>query len=111
VTERIRFHLDEHVDPDMARALRRHGIDVTTTVEAGLRTRSDLAQMSYIREQNRVLITHDADFLRTAGKTYDHPGIVFIDRTTRTLGEMIRSLMLLYEILTPEDMSGRVEYL
>ena len=38
MTERIRFHLDEHVDPDVARALRRYGIDVTTTVETGLRT-------------------------------------------------------------------------
>ena len=41
--ERIRFHLDEHVDPDVARALRRYGIDVTTTVEAGLCTQSDEA--------------------------------------------------------------------
>ena len=28
MAERIKFHLDEHVDPDIARALRRHGIDV-----------------------------------------------------------------------------------
>lgn len=49
MAERIRFHLDEHVDPDIARALRRHGIDVTTTVEAGLRTRSDPAQLTFIR--------------------------------------------------------------
>jgi len=41
MAERIRFHLDEHVDPDIARALRRHGTDVTTTVEAGLRTQSE----------------------------------------------------------------------
>jgi hypothetical protein len=40
--ERIRFRFDEHVDPDVARALRRCGIDATTTVEAGLRTQSDL---------------------------------------------------------------------
>jgi hypothetical protein len=38
MTDRLRFHLDEHIDPDVARALRRYGIDVTTTVEAGLRT-------------------------------------------------------------------------
>jgi len=27
------FHLDEHVVPDIARALRRHSIDVTTMKE------------------------------------------------------------------------------
>lgn len=32
----IRFHLDEHVDPAIADGLRRHGIDVTTTLDAGL---------------------------------------------------------------------------
>jgi hypothetical protein len=38
---RIRFHLDEQVDVAIARALRRYGVDITTTVEAGLRTASD----------------------------------------------------------------------
>jgi hypothetical protein len=37
MADRIRFHLDEHVDPAIATALRRAGIDVTTTNEAGLR--------------------------------------------------------------------------
>jgi hypothetical protein len=43
---RIRFHLDERVDVAIARALRRHGVDVTTTVEAGLRTASDEEQLA-----------------------------------------------------------------
>jgi hypothetical protein len=36
MADQIRFHLDEHVDPDIARALRQHGIDVTTTSEMNL---------------------------------------------------------------------------
>jgi uncharacterized protein DUF5615 len=47
--DRIRFHLDEHVDPAIATALRRAGIDVTTTIEAGLRTKSDEAQLQFAR--------------------------------------------------------------
>ena len=35
----MRFHLDEHVPHAIAEGLRRRGIDVTTTVEAGLRMR------------------------------------------------------------------------
>lgn len=66
MTDRIRFHLDEHLDPDIARALRRYGIDVTTTVEAGLRTQSDFAQLDFATREQRVLVTHDADFLRLA---------------------------------------------
>lgn len=29
----IRFHLDEHIDPAVAAALRRVGVDVTTTMK------------------------------------------------------------------------------
>ena len=111
MTDRIRFHLDEHIDPDVARALRRYGIDVTTTVEAGLRTRSDLAQLEFATREQRVLVTHDADFLRLADRIPQHTGIAYSTRTARSLGEMIRSLILIYEVLTPEEMTGRVEYL
>ena len=33
----LSFHLDEHMHPAIAAGLRRRGIDVTTTFEAGLR--------------------------------------------------------------------------
>ena len=32
-------------------------------------------------------------------------------KTARTMGEIIRTLILLYEVLTPEDMAGKVEFL
>ncbi len=111
MSDRIRFHLDEHIDPDVARALRRYGIDVTTTVEVGLRTQSDLAQLDFATREHRVLVTHDADFLRLADRVPQHAGIAYCTRPTRSLGEMIRSLILIYEILTPDEMPGRVEFL
>jgi hypothetical protein len=46
----MRFHLDEHVDFAIARGLRRRGIDVTTTVDAGLRTASDLRHIEFGRQ-------------------------------------------------------------
>ena len=57
MAERIRFHLDEHVDPDIARALHRYGIDVTTTVESGLRTQRDEVQWAFINQERRVMVT------------------------------------------------------
>lgn len=111
MAERIRFHLDEHIDPDVARALRRHGIDVTTTTEARLRTRSDADQWEYVFVQDRVIVTHDADFLRLASTTPAHSGIAYCRMGSRSLGDMIRSLILMYEVLSPEEMRGQVEYL
>ncbi len=111
MAEHIRFHLDENVDPDIARALWRYGIDVTTTLEIGLRTQSDAAQLGFIRQQGRVIVTHDTDFLRLASRGRDHPGVVYCIKTAHSVGDIIRALILIYEVLTPEEMVGRVEYL
>lgn len=109
--ERIRFHLDESVDPDVALALRGYGIDITTTFEVGMRGQPDAAQMAHVQREHRVLITHDSDFLRFAGQERNHPGIVYCERLRRSLGDIIRGVVLIYEVLTPVEMVGRVEYL
>jgi predicted nuclease of predicted toxin-antitoxin system len=109
--EKIRFHLDEHVDANIASALRRYGIDVTTTVEAGLRTMDDNAQLEYARAERRVVVTHDPDFLDLARRSKDHAGIAYCKMKARSIGEIIRTLILIYEVLTPEEMAGHIEYL
>lgn len=69
--DRVRFHPDESVDLAVARALRRHGVDVATTPETGLRTASDKRQLEFA----------------------------------------VRSLILMYEVLAPEEIRGHVEFL
>lgn len=87
-------------------------MDVTTTVEAGLRSATDQAQLDFAIAQHRVIVTGDADFLRLASATpaADHPGIVVCHRQSLSLREMIRGLMLIYEVLTPEEMANHIEY-
>jgi predicted nuclease of predicted toxin-antitoxin system len=97
--ERIRFRFDEHVDPDVARALRRCGIDATTTVEAGLRTQSDLAHWEFAHRERRVVLTHDAGFLRTASRQQDHYGLTYCHKTARTIGEIIRTQNFIHHTL------------
>ena len=60
----IRFHLDENCDPKIAVGLRKYGIDVTTTVDAGLLHALDEDQIAYAHPEDRVIFTQDADFLR-----------------------------------------------
>lgn len=111
MAERIRFHLDEHIDLDVARGLRRYGIDVTTTQEMGLRTSPDQAQLEYAQRERRVIVTHDADFLRFARRATDHPGIAYCPMGKRSVGDILRSLIVLYEVYCAEEIEGRVEYL
>jgi predicted nuclease of predicted toxin-antitoxin system len=107
----IRFHLDEHVNPDVADGLRRRGVDVTTSADAGLRGAVDTAHVGYIVSQRRVIFTNDSDFLRLHDGGIEHPGIVYCHQQSRSVGEIIRGLVLIWEALEPEDMQNRVEFL
>lgn len=109
--ERIRFHLDENVDPDIALALRRAGIDVMTSQEANLLAKSDMAQLDFARMQSRILITHDDDFLILNSQGTNHSGIAYCQKNAKPIGYIIRMLILLYEVATPEEMRGQIEYL
>ncbi|MDQ2921814.1 MAG: DUF5615 family PIN-like protein [Acidobacteriota bacterium] len=92
--DRIRFHLDEHVDPAVAIALRRAGIDVTTTNETGLRAKDDKTHLNFARDQNRVIVTRDQDFLRLVSGAANHPGIVYYTGS-QSLREIIEGLILI----------------
>lgn len=111
MSARIKFHLDEHIKTAIAYELRRQGIDVTTTVEAKLRTASDESQLEYATQEGRVLVTHDDDFLRLSNDNTNHAGIAYCHQESRSVGEIIKTLILIYEVYTVEDMRGRIEYL
>src|SRR5437868_15188926 len=68
----IRFHLDECCDPAIADGLRRRNIDVTTLQETGLLEAEDEEQAAYGLAQDRVVFTHDADFLRLQATGVPH---------------------------------------
>jgi predicted nuclease of predicted toxin-antitoxin system len=94
----IRFHLDECCDPAIADGLRRRAIDVTTSREAGLIEAEDQQQAAYGLAKSRVVITHDADFLRIQAAGVPHAGIVYRAKDTLSPGEMIKRLVLIWEI-------------
>ena len=110
MVDRIRFHFDEHVDPAVAIALRRAGIDVVTTNEAGLRAASDESHLNYARTEGRVIVTRDQDFLRLANLSMGHAGIAFYT-ATQSLREIIEGLILIHEVMTVDEMVGNIEYL
>jgi predicted nuclease of predicted toxin-antitoxin system len=107
----IRFHLDEHVDPAVAGGLRRRGIEVTTTADAGLSGEDDPVHIAFANSQQRVICTSDSDFLRLHGENIAHPGIAYYHQQERSVGELIRALELLWEVLEPDEMRNRVEFM
>jgi len=106
----IRFHLDENCDPRIAAGLRLHGVDVTTTPEAGLFHKRDEEQLAYAVSQARVLVTQDTDFLRFAAAGEETVGVAYYPAQERSIGEVVRALLLIWEVYEPEEMRNRVEF-
>jgi predicted nuclease of predicted toxin-antitoxin system len=107
----IRFHLDENCPRALAVGLRRRGIDVTSTPEAGLLEATDEVQTAHALSEGRVIFTQDEDFLAIHASGTPHTGIVYCKKDTRGIGEIIRGLILIWEVYDPDDMAGRIEYL
>ena len=107
----IRFHLDENCAKAIAQGLARRAIDVTTTPEAGLKGVTDEPQLARCLAELRVLFTQDHDFLRLDAAGIQHAGIAFCAKDTKSIGEIIQRLVLMWEVLEPAEMSGQVEYL
>ncbi|MGE0537928.1 MAG: DUF5615 family PIN-like protein [Pirellulales bacterium] len=95
----------------MAAGLRRRGIDVTTTSEAGLISASDEDQFEYARRTGRVFVTFDRGFLSIAKSQQDHPGVAYQFAGAAGIGELIRKLELIWEVLDAAEIAGRVEFL
>ncbi len=108
---RIRFHLDENVSNAVAEGLGRRGINVTTTPEVELMGATDEAQIAFALAQQRIIFTQDDDFLRLHQAKVAHPGIVYCHQGSRSIGEIIKALALIWEWVEPEDMVGQVEFI
>jgi predicted nuclease of predicted toxin-antitoxin system len=107
----IRFHLDEHCPSALAAGLRRQGVDVTTTPEAGLVGATDEQQLGFACTNNRVIFTQDSDFLAINATGVEHPGIVYCHQRKYAVGELVQMLVLVWEVYGPEELRNRVEYI
>jgi hypothetical protein len=60
--------------------------------------------------EGRVVVTQDADFLRLHAAGHPHGRIVYAPQQT-AVGTIVRGLMLIHDVLTPEDMANHVEFI
>ncbi|MBZ5632714.1 MAG: DUF5615 family PIN-like protein [Acidobacteriia bacterium] len=95
----------------VAAGLRRRGIDVTTAAAEELTGASDTDQLSFATQSGRVLVTQDADFLRLHQAGVVHAGIAYCRQGSISIGEMLRRLVPVHNLMTAEEMQTRVEYL
>lgn len=109
--DRIKFHLDENISQAIANGLRRRGIDVTTTPEESLIGKLDEDQLAFAISKKRVIFTQDTDFLKLHHQSVSHYGIAYCHQKSKSIGEIVQGLVLIWQVLEVDEMINHLEYL
>ena len=107
----LRFYLDENIPTEIARQLRRSGIDAVSALDEGQLGASDPSQLRRATAIGCVLCTHDQDFLRLAAEGAEHAGIVFAQQATSSIGGWVRALRSLHTRMKADQARNRVFFL
>jgi hypothetical protein len=113
----FRLYLDEDSQAvALAEALRRAGLDVLRSQEAGMDRTDDPGQLAFATSQRRVIYTANArhfyalhvDYQR-AGRS--HAGIIVRTHQRYSVGEQARRVLLIYGAFTLDEMVDRAEFI
>ena len=104
--EPIRFYLDEHLSPEIAKQLSRHGIDALR----GPRSDDDLNHLRRASTLGRAVCTRDRDYVRLHEAGEEHAGIIK-GLKQHTIGDWVNFLKFVHAICAPADLRNNVEYL
>jgi len=97
-------------------ALRKHGLDVSTALEAGATAETDEQQLAFATAQGRVLYSHNVgDFCRLHAQWLSHgqshAGILLAHQEQFSVGERMRRILRMADCLSAEEMRNRLELL
>ena len=106
----IALYMDVHVREAVTLELRRRGVDVLMAKEDNANKFEDAMLLDRAMELGRVLFTQDEDFLKLHASGVEHAGIAYTPQGA-AIGDIIRGLMLIQQVLNAEEMRGHIEYL
>lgn len=111
----MRLYTNESASVAIAEGLKRRGVEALSARDAGNLGLTDEQQLAYAQALNMVLFTHDEDFLKIAHERQatgqSHSGIIYVHQQKLNLGEIIRRLKLITELLTENDFLNHIEFL
>ncbi|NET56646.1 MAG: hypothetical protein F6K47_10925 [Symploca sp. SIO2E6] len=112
----IRLYLDEDtMDGDLLEALRIRNVDVVSTAEAHMLSRSDEEQLQWASEHQRIIYSFNIrDFYRIhthlMENNQEHSGII-LGLQNYSIGEQMRRILRIIATKSAEEMKNQVEFL
>lgn len=111
----LSYYMDQHVDERITTGLRSRGIDVLTAHEDNNSAAPDEFLLTRATELGRVIFSQDKDFLRIGNQWQQNGqlfvGIIYAHQLHITIGQAVRDLEFMSQVLEPEDMLNKVEFI
>jgi predicted nuclease of predicted toxin-antitoxin system len=105
----VRLFLDENISPIHARELRSEGYDVIAVFDAGLSGATDEKVSRFSIENNRILVTLDADFANVIRFPPEStPGVVRLRVHPPSEAAIREALQRVLLLLRNTDLRGRL---
>ena len=109
-----KLHLNEHLSPRLAQQLRRHGFDVTSTLESNLVSKSDPEQLEFCCAEGRAILTFNVDDFTLLHEQYQaaekaHYGIIL--STREPIAVLLHRLLRLLNSLDADELKNQVRWL
>src|SRR6266581_6987702 len=99
---KARFLVDESLGREAALFLRSNGWNTRSVDEVGLQGRSDEDVHAYAKHDNRIILTHDRDFLDDRRFLVDgHPGVVVLPGGSGESEPLLRAMFNMLKIIGP----------
>jgi hypothetical protein len=114
---KAKLFVDEDAsEASVVSALRRHGVDVLTVVDARRQSLSDEDQLRFAASLHRSLYSLNVrDFARIhrefVARGVEHAGIILIPRQRYSMGEKIRRLQNLLDSASPTGLQNTIHFL
>ena len=97
-----RFLVDESLGEDVARVLRELGWNAVYGPDVGLKRRSDEDVLAHAWREQRVLLTHDKDFLDDRRfPPHRNPGVVILPGASGADEALVDGLRAILSIIAP----------
>lgn len=108
----MRIYADENIEKSIIEGLRRRKVEVISAKELGYAGKPDEFHIKKALELKAVILTHDIDFLRIATTSgLSHRGIIFSHSKEVSIGQCLRGVELIVNVLTDKDMENHIEFI
>ncbi len=108
----MKIYADENIEKSIIEGLRRRKVEVISAKELGYAGKSDGFHIKKASELKAVILTHDIDFLRIATTSgLSHRGIIFSHSKEVSIGQCLRGVELIVNVLTDKDMENHIEFI